>query len=89
MSEHHKQKQWANHSKKARAIIKTQLPLPCVDCGSPVFPDQAWDVGHIVPLSQGGTAKDYGASHRSCNRSAGGKLAARNTNNIRKQTRQW
>lgn len=89
MSEHHKQAKWANKARKARAIIKAQLPLPCVECGRPVYPDDKWDVGHLFALSQGGDAGQYGASHRSCNRSEGGKLGAKAINQKRKQIRQW
>jgi hypothetical protein len=89
MSGHHKNAKWANHAKKARAIIKAQLPLPCVHCGSPVFDDQLWDVGHIVDLAQGGNTKDYGASHRRCNRSAGGTAGANIVNRRKKNTREW
>jgi 5-methylcytosine-specific restriction endonuclease McrA len=89
MSEHHKQKKWANYAKKARAILKAQLPLPCVECGAPVYPDDSWDVGHLFPLSQGGDVNQYGASHRSCNRSQGGKLGASKTHEKKKQIRKW
>lgn len=92
MSQHHKDKKWTSYVKKARAIIRAQLPLPCVECGAPVYNDDPWDVGHLFPLSQGGDVKAYGASHRSCNRSAGGKQGAAQANatkKSRKQMRQW
>jgi hypothetical protein len=53
------------------------------------MPDDSFDVGHIQPLSQGGNIAEYGASHRSCNRRAGGKLGAAIVNRQRKQTRAW
>ena len=84
MSQHHKEKNWTKYVKKARAILRAQLPLPCVDCGSPVYPEDSWDVGHLFPLSQGGDLTTYGASHRSCNRSNGGKLGAKVTNQKKK-----
>jgi 5-methylcytosine-specific restriction endonuclease McrA len=89
MSQHHRQRKWANHSKKARAIIKAQLPLACVHCGLPVFDDAPWDVGHIVDLALGGSTTDYGASHRRCNRSAGGTAGANKVNRRRKTLRSW
>jgi hypothetical protein len=48
-----------------------------------------WDVGHLQSISQGGDISQYGASHRSCNRSAGGKLGASIINRQKKNTRQW
>lgn len=89
MSQHHRQKRWANVAAKARREIAVQLPLPCHHCRQPVHADQAWDVGHIVDLADGGDAKAYTATHRSCNRSAGGKAGAAKTNAIRKQFRSW
>jgi len=89
MSQHHRQKRWANHAAKARKEIAVQLPLPCHHCGRPVHADTPWDVGHIVDLAHGGDAKAYTAAHRSCNRSAGGKAGAAKTNAMRKQFRSW
>ena len=89
MSEHHKRAKWDSKVKKARSIIRAQLPLPCTECGSPVYPDDHWDVGHLFPLSQGGDANTYGAAHRKCNRSNGGKLGAQHTHQKKKQQRQW
>jgi len=84
MSQHHAAKWSATEAKKWRGRIAPQLPLPCVDCGYPVLPEQSWQVGHRIPLSQGGTAtadnlgpshsKKSGPNGRSCNQSAGGKL---------------
>ena len=89
MSRHHTERNWAKHAKSARASIKAQLPLPCVHCGYPVYGDQPWDVGHIVDLAKGGGLHDYGASHRKCNRSAGGKEGAIKTNRLKRNTRSW
>lgn len=89
MSQHHKNANWSKYVKKARAILRAQLPLPCTECGSPVYPDDSWDVGHLFNLSEGGDIGSYGAAHRTCNRSNGGKLGARQTNQRKKQLRQW
>lgn len=89
MSQHHDKAKWSSKVKKARAIIRAQLPLPCVECGAPVYNDDAWDVGHLFPISQGGDVQAYGAAHRSCNRSNGGKMGAAIINKKRKQLRQW
>ena len=90
MSRHHQEQKWtSSRVKKARANIKAQLPLPCVECGKPVYPDDTFDVGHFQPLSQGGNVNQYGAAHRSCNRKEGGKLGAQIVNGKRKQIREW
>lgn len=90
MSRHHKDANWQGTKiTKARANIKAQLPLPCVDCGYPVNPGDTFDIGHIIPLALGGNPNEYGASHRSCNRKSGGKLGGTIANHNRKQTRQW
>lgn len=89
MSQHHRRKEWANTAAKARDRISRMLPLPCVECGRPVMPDDKFDVGHIVPLSLGGDVNQYGASHRSCNRKAGGKLGAAKVNRSKKVQREW
>ena len=64
-----------------RPIIKASLPAMCVDCGGVVMPGQAFDVGHIVALSAGGlnTQANVGASHRGCNRRAGGAMGGAKT----------
>jgi 5-methylcytosine-specific restriction endonuclease McrA len=89
VSQHHRQSKWANYAKKARAQIKAQLPLACVHCGSPVFDDAPWDVGHLFDLAKGGDAKTFGASHRKCNRSAGGREGAKIVNQKKKNLRTW
>ena len=89
MSQHHRRAGWAKHAKAARATIKAQLPMACVHCGYPVYGDAPWDVGHLIDLAKGGSITDYGASHRSCNRSAGGTEGARKTNQAKRNTRTW
>jgi hypothetical protein len=89
MSRHHDNQKWSTHAPKLRVIIAGQLPLPCVNCGNPVFPDQSWQVGHRIDAARGGeaTIANTGPSHTSCNRKAGGKLAARITNSKRRAER--
>jgi 5-methylcytosine-specific restriction endonuclease McrA len=82
MSRHHRAQKWSTHAPKLRATLAAQLPLPCVECGRPVLPEQQWQVGHRIPASQGGrpTAANTGAVHTSCNKRAGGALGARTVN---------
>ncbi|WP_181435965.1 HNH endonuclease signature motif containing protein [Curtobacterium sp. MCBD17_035] len=89
MSQHHRNGGWtAKHLRVWKPRIAATLPAPCVDCGNPVFPDQQWDIGHIIPVSAGGTptADNLGPSHRHCNRSAGGRLGAAHTNSGHRTT---
>lgn len=79
MSQHHRAKGWTTaKATKARDMIKATLPRPCVDCKKPVLPTQRWQVGHIRPISKGGSNEPHnlGPSHTRCNLSAGGKLGA-------------
>lgn len=55
---------------KARAHIRTQLPLPCPECGEPVDGHEPWVVAHLKPrwshpeLTREPT--NWTASHRVC-----------------------
>lgn len=95
MSQHHRRDWPYTETKKWRAILTPQLPLPCLDgCGKPVLPGQRWQVGHRIPKSKGGQniASNIGASHTSCNLRAGGKLGAIKTNKkhkSQKDLRAW
>lgn len=101
MSQHHRRAKASTHHPKLRAQIKPRLPLPCVDCPHPVMPDDAWQVGHRIPLSRGGktTPANTGPSHtfcracrKACNQVAGGRLGATVTNSrrqARKDIRPW
>jgi len=83
MSQHHRRQKWSTASPKHRSRIAQLLPLPCIECGRPVTPDQNWHVGHKVaasaPGSSAGTA-NVGPAHATCNLKAGGKLGAAKTN---------
>lgn len=81
MTRHHQTPEWYRFTRRARPLIAAMLPLPCVDCGHPVMPDQTWQVGHIVAAAHGGTMTmdNVGPSHggkRGCNQRAGGRLGA-------------
>lgn len=84
MSEFHRTPAWREAAAKMRPRIARSLPLPCLDCGKPVFADQTWQLGHRTPvmvcLAQGWTTDEInspsniGPSHRRCNAQAGGRL---------------
>lgn len=95
MSRHHRAQKWTTHAPKLRAVLAPQLPLPCVECGGPVFADQPWQVGHRKGASQGGqpTLANCGAVHTRCNQRTGGREGARVVNSRRQAStdgiRQW
>jgi 5-methylcytosine-specific restriction endonuclease McrA len=51
--------------------------LPCCRCGGLVHVEDAWDVDHVIPLSQDGELglDNQAISHRPCNRRHGQGLA--------------
>lgn len=103
MSAHHRTKAWARVVRIVRPAIKARLPQPCVDCGKPVYPDQRWQVGHIVSAMTGksmgwtpdqindptnlGPTHAKGPGQRACNQIEGGKLGAAKTHAKRKKDR--
>lgn len=89
MSQHHRRTKHTSKAPGIRKQLEARLPLPCVDCGRPVLPDESWQVGHIIPASKGGktTISNCGPSHTICNRKAGGKLGAAVTNERRRATK--
>lgn len=95
MSGRPRDKLWSpEDSKKWRKRFAPMLPLPCPRCRKPVLPEQAWDVDHIIAISEGGTktADNLTPAHRRCNNSHGGKLGAAKTNAKRATDRgliQW
>lgn len=64
------------------AVIAGSGAYPCGRCGRLIFPDSAWDVGHILPHADGGraTLQNTAPEHRRCNTRAGGKRGAAITN---------
>lgn len=60
---------WAGQLRAAGA-------LPCCRCGVLVYPEDAWDVDHVIPLSLGGSLgrDNQAVSHRPCNRRHGQAL---------------
>lgn len=94
MSKHHRAQKWTTHAPKLREKLARMLPAPCVECGRPVLPEHAWQVGHRTAAALGGrpTLANVGPVHTSCNRKAGGQLGARITNTrrqARKDIRPW
>jgi len=89
MSQHHREKWDTQTAALWRKRIAAILPAPCVDCHRPVYPDQKWSVGHIIPVSDPqstNTADNLGPSHVACNSKAGGKLGAKVVNTKRRAT---
>ena len=89
MTRQHQSPEWFRFTRAARPLITAMLPLPCVDCGRPVTPEQTWHVGHIVAASHGGTMTmdNVGPSHARCNTKAGGRIGAAMTTRTRRATR--
>jgi len=93
VSQHHRSSWSSTDSAKWRKRIAATLPAACVDCGLPVYPEQRWQVGHIIGIAEGGTntADNLGPSHakgpgqRACNQIAGGKQGAAVTNAKRRK----
>lgn len=85
MSRHHDRAGWAGRTQAIRKRLEPTLPAPCVQrCGRLVEPGQLWDVAHLTDLALGGDLHHYGVAHRSCNRSAGGRLGAAMSNKRRR-----
>jgi 5-methylcytosine-specific restriction endonuclease McrA len=86
MSRHHSDSGW---TKELAAIwrkrLEAELPMPCIRCRRWITEDTpraAFEVDHIISLSEGGTndAENLALSHKKCNRSHGGKQGAAVTN---------
>lgn len=94
MSQHHRRSKHSSKSAALRKVFQQQLPMPCVNCGGAVIPGDKWEVGHIVPASQGGqtTLSNTGPAHYRCQRLEGGRLGSRIVNGHRqaqKDIRPW
>ena len=64
-------------ARQALARLVDQGQCVCPRCGQRITADQEWDAGHVTDLGRGGAPSgQVVAEHASCNRSAGGKLAA-------------
>jgi hypothetical protein len=59
------------HQALRRAVTPYTVGSSCVRCGRPILPGELWDLDHADDR-----AGYLGASHRRCNRSAGGRLGA-------------
>jgi len=88
MSERHRTKAYATPAKRMRPILQAQIDsgqVVCRRCFKPITTDQAWDVSHIVdaaiaeangwPVEAINAPDNLAAEHRTCNRSAGGRLS--------------
>jgi len=85
MSSHHQSKEWFKVARVVRPILKALIiagEASCTKCGWPVYPDQTWEIDHIVAVSQGGSDdfSNLGPAHKGCNRKDGGRLGAAKTN---------
>jgi hypothetical protein len=89
MSRHHRAAKHTTHASRLRPSIAAQLPLPCIHCGRAVTAEQAWDLGHLVALVEGGHTdiNSVGPAHVTCNRSDGGRIGAAMVNRRRKSAR--
>jgi hypothetical protein len=65
----------SRHRATRRRLLPHAYGKPCPLCGELMLKGQALDLDHSVPLIEGGTKGDR-ITHASCNRSAGGHLAA-------------
>ena len=88
MTEYHRTKAYATPANRLRPILQAQInagQVVCRRCFKPITTDQKWDVSHIVDaavaLASGwpdeaiNHTDNLEAQHRTCNRSAGGKLS--------------
>lgn len=75
--------------KATNAAHQRGEPVPCIGCGWDIQPGQAFDIGHRIDASRGGpdTLDNLGPQHRRENRSAGGRLGAKRTNDTRGTSR--
>lgn len=96
MTAHHRTPEWGATTRRMRPIIKAALPARCVDCGRLIYPEQKWQVGHIVSAAHGiragwttaqindpsnlGPTHAKGPGQKACNQIAGGKLGAQISN---------
>lgn len=89
MSALHRTPAWKALTRKARPILRAQLPLPCVNrcrLGGIVTPGQQFDVAHL-PGHEGLIGLEHvGAAHTACNRSDGGRHGAALTNGRRRES---
>ena len=81
MSAFHRSSEWSKVVRVNRPRIAATLPARCVNrCkrGGTVYPEDRWDVAHIIDHVRGGTndPENLGPAHAGCNRSDGGKLGA-------------
>lgn len=50
--------------RKLRAYYAAILPVTCSRCHELVYPNQAWDLDHVVPRAAGGNDSQVWPAHR-------------------------
>ena len=96
MSRNHARRRWGGapvtklrriYAARIQAAYEQGEPLTCPKCSQPITPEQEWDLGHQLALSEGGNPwdqKNIRPEHRGpCNRAAGARL----TNEIKQAKR--
>lgn len=75
--------------KQTNDRLKRGLQVVCGRCGGAIQPGQAYDVGHVVDASRGGSnaLSNLHPEHRGENRSAGGRMGAAKTNGASRRAR--
>jgi 5-methylcytosine-specific restriction endonuclease McrA len=80
MGEIHRSRAYLKFASIQRKRLMLALPSPCPRCGLPIFPGDAVDLDHLIPVSQDpsqllnpGMVR---LAHRACNRRAGQKITA-------------
>lgn len=86
MTAHHKHPEYVKNARLVRQQTNARLArgdlVRCIRCYRRIEQGQAYDVGHRIDASRGGShaLTNLGPEHRRENRSAGGRLGAAATN---------
>lgn len=91
MGELHRTRAYLSFARGQRKRIEASLPQPCLRCGVPIQPGDAWDLDHIVPVSLRPDGllnpANVRPAHRSCNRRAGQKITEHKRRRAKQQQR--
>lgn len=71
---------------RIRRILARTLPRPCWRCARIIYPTDAWDVGHVVAIAEGGGMWDPANLAPECRGPCNRADGARITNDRRSQT---